>query len=48
MTDWFNKYYNPNSIMFINNDEFNKLINILKCQNEQSLVQIKITQKENE
>ena len=48
MTDWFNTFYNPNSIMFIGNDEFNKLTNILKFQNEQSLVQIKITQKENE
>ena len=48
MTDWFNKYYNPKALMFINADEFNKLINILKCQNDQSLVQIKITQKENE
>jgi len=48
MTDWFNKYYNPKALMFINTDEYNKLINILKCQNDQSLVQIKITQKENE
>ena len=45
---WYNNFYNKNSLMLIDNNDFNKLINILKCQSEQNVVQIKIAQIESD
>jgi len=47
-TSWYTQFYNKNALMLINENEFKKLINILKCQNEQNVVQIKIAQIESE
>ena len=43
---WFKKYYNSTSKMAVDDKEFLKLTNILKNQNDQNLVQVKITQIE--
>lgn len=52
MTDydlfWYNKYYNENNKMIIDNDLFNKLKNLLKNQNTQNSVQVKVSQLESE
>lgn len=45
---WFSKYYNPNNKMLIEQLEFKKLMDILKTQNDQNVVQIKIAQIESE
>jgi len=45
-TEWFEKYYNSNNKMLIDNSEFIKLVNILKNQNDQNIVQVKIAQIE--
>ena len=47
-TSWYEKYYNPNNKMLIDKSDFNKLINILKSQSDQNVVQIKIAQIETE
>jgi len=45
-TSWYNQFYNNNSSMLINDIEFKKLVDILKCQTNQNMVQIKIAQIE--
>ena len=47
-TSWYEKYYNPNNKMLIDKSDFNKLINILKSQSDQNVVQVKIAQIETE
>ena len=43
---WFTKYYNATSKMVVDDKEFLKLTNILKNQNDQNVVQVKIAQIE--
>ena len=45
---WYDNFYNKNSLMIINDNDFKKLIDILKCQSEQNqnIFQIKIAQIE--
>ena len=45
-TSWYDKYFNTNNNMLINKNDFNKLINILKNQTDQNIVQSKIVQIE--
>jgi hypothetical protein len=45
---WYTQFYNKNSSMLINDIELKKLYDILKCQNNQNTVQIKIAQIESE
>lgn len=47
-TYWFQKFYNVNNKMLIEPNDFNKLINILKNQSDQNIVQVKIAQIETE
>jgi len=45
-TSWYDKYFNTNNNMLIDKNDFNKLINILKNQTDQNIVQSKIVQIE--
>jgi len=45
---WYQKFYNVNNKMLIEQQDFNKLINILKNQSDQNVVQVKIAQIETE
>ena len=45
---WYTQFYNINSSILINDTDLKKLINILKCQSDQNVVQIKIAQIESE
>ena len=43
---WFNTYYNSTNKITIDDKEFLKLVDILKNQNDQNVVQVKIAQIE--
>jgi hypothetical protein len=52
-TSWYNQFFkiedfSKKSHMLINENEFKRLIDILKCQSEQNIVQLKIAQIESE
>lgn len=52
-TSWYKQFFSiedssKKSPMLINENEFKKLIDILKCQNDQNVVQLKIAQIESE
>jgi hypothetical protein len=48
METWFEKYYNHNTKLMVDDSDFKKLTSILLNQNDQNLVQIKIAQIETE